>query len=90
MILFAFKRLSLKLYLFLLFGVCGGIFLLGLIFLRLKVPRGGIIVMWDKNIFNLVSSSQGEFSLTCFFQMVEGGFTWAFTGVYGPQARADK
>jgi len=22
--------------------------------------------------------------------MVEGGFTWAFTGVYGPQARLDK
>ena len=51
---------------------------------------GGIIVMWDKSTFNLVSSSQGEFLITCIFQTVEGGFTWAFTGVYGPQARVDK
>ena len=47
-------------------------------------------MMWDKNTFNLVSSSQGEFSITCIFQMVDRGFTWAFSGVYGPQDRADK
>jgi len=46
--------------------------------------------MWDKSTFNLVSSSQGEFSITSIFQMVEGDSTWAFTGVYGPQARVDK
>jgi len=43
--------------------------------------------MWDKNTFNFVSSSQGEFSITCIFQLVDGGFTWAFSGVYGPQDR---
>ena len=44
----------------------------------------------DKSTFSLVSSSQGNFSITCIFQTVEGGFTWTFTGVYGPQARVDK
>ena len=46
--------------------------------------------MWDKSTFNFVSSSWGEFSITCILQMVEGGFTWAFFRVYGPQARLDK
>ena len=59
-------------------------------FLKAGGASGGILVMWDKSIFYLVSSSQGDFSVTCIFQMVEGGFTWAFIGVYGPQARADK
>ena len=47
-------------------------------------------MIWDKNTFNLVSSSKGKFSITCILQTVEGGFTWAFTGVYCPQARLDK
>ena len=50
----------------------------------------GIVVMWDRNYFNLVSSYCGEFSITCHFQMVGGDFKWAFTGVYGPHTRIDK
>ena len=59
-------------------------------FLKAEGASGGIIVMWDKNTFNFVSSSQGEFSITCIFQMVDGDFTWAFSRVYGPQDRFDK
>jgi len=58
-----------------------GNFSAGFDFLKAEGASGGIIVMWDKNIFNLVSSSQWVFSLTCFFQMVDGGFTWACSGV---------
>jgi len=47
-------------------------------------------VMWDKFFFTLVSSSCGEFSITCFLQMVGGDFEWAFTGVYGPHTRSEK
>jgi len=45
-------------------------------FVALKAQgfTGGIIVMWDKNFFNLVSSSCGDFSITCIFQMVAGDF----------------
>ena len=59
-------------------------------FLKAEGASEGIIVMRDKNTFNFVSSSQGEFSITSIFQMVDGGFSWAFSGVYGPQDRFDK
>ena len=51
---------------------------------------GGVLVMWDKSAYRLVSSFCGDFSITCILQTVESGFDWAFTGVYGPQARTDK
>jgi len=51
---------------------------------------GGIIVMWNTNSFQLVSSSCGDFSITCFLQSVEGSRLWAFTGIYGPHDRANK
>ena len=59
-------------------------------FLKTDSASRGIIVMWDKSTFNFVSSSQGDFSITCIFQMVDGGFPWAFSGVYHPQDRYDK
>ena len=58
--------------------------------LKAQGSAGGIIVMWDKNFFNLVSSSYGEFSITCLFQFVGGDFEWASMGVYGPHTRFDK
>ena len=51
---------------------------------------GGVIVMWNTNSFPLVSSSCGDFSITCFLQSIEGSFLWAFTGSYGPHDRANK
>ena len=51
---------------------------------------GDIIVMYDKKKFYLVSSSCGDFSITCLFQMVGGDFEWAFTGIYGPHKRSEK
>jgi len=44
-------------------------------FLKAEGASRGIIVMWDKNTFNFVSFSQGDFSITYIFQMVDGGFT---------------
>ena len=46
--------------------------------------------MWDKNTFNLISLSCAEFSITCILEMVEGGFMWAFSGVYGLQPKLNK
>ena len=42
-----------------------GNFSIGFVFLKVIGASGGIIVMWDKSTFNLVSYSQGEFSITC-------------------------
>jgi len=52
-----------------------GHYSVGFFFLKVVGASVGIIVMWDKNIFNLVSSSQGEFLITCILQTVEDGFT---------------
>ena len=52
-------------------------------------PRG-ILVLWNKNSFRLISSFCGEFSITFFLQMGNGSTTWALTGVYGPPVRVDK
>jgi len=59
-------------------------------FLKAVDACRSIILMWDKNTFNFVSSSRGGFSVTCILQTVGGGFTWAFFGIYGLQARLDK
>ena len=58
--------------------------------LRAIGSAGGILVMWNTNTFQLISSSCGEFSITCILQMRDDNFSWTFTGIYGPQARGDK
>jgi len=58
--------------------------------LKAEGSAGGILVMWDKNPFNIGTSSFGDFSITCILQMVGDDYTWAFTGVFGPQSRIDK
>ena len=50
----------------------------------------GVLVMWDKSVYRLVSTFCSDFSITCILHSLEGGFDWAFTGVYGPQSRSDK
>ena len=43
----------------------------------------GILLFCDKRIMELVDSEFGLFSISCLFKMVEGGFLWTFSGVYG-------
>ena len=38
----------------------------------------------DNSRLSLVDSVVGSFSVSCLFRMLEDGFQWAFTGVYGP------
>ena len=49
---------------------------------------GGILVLWNKNSFHLISSYCGEFSITCFLQLVDASISWAFTGVYGSHVKS--
>ena len=58
--------------------------------LRARGAARGVIVLWNTNTLHLISSSSGEFSVTCFLQMRDDSPSWAFTGVYWPQARVDK
>ena len=47
----------------------------------------GYYFFWDKRRMELVDSEIGLFSISCLFKMVEGGFQWTFSRVYGPVER---
>ena len=49
-----------------------------------KGSAGGILLLWDKRRISLDDSVAGSFSVSCLFRMVEDGFQWVFSGVYGP------
>ena len=55
--------------------------------LNAEGSAGGVLLLWDKKIMELVASEIGIFSISCQFKMVEGGFQWMFSGVYGPVER---
>ena len=52
--------------------------------LNAEGSAGGILVLWDNTRISLVDSVVGSFSVTCLFRMLEDGFQWTFSGVYGP------
>ena len=58
--------------------------------LNAEGSTGGILLFWDKRIMELVDSEFGLFTISCLFKMVEGGFLWTFSGVYGPVERKFK
>ena len=45
---------------------------------------GGVVVIWDNRVLELVGIEVGLFSISCRFKNCEDGFLWIFTGVYGP------
>ena len=45
---------------------------------------GGILLLWDNSRISMVDSMVGCFFVSCLFRMVENGFQWVFSGVYGP------
>ncbi|RVW32661.1 Transposon TX1 uncharacterized 149 kDa protein [Vitis vinifera] len=49
---------------------------------------GGVVVFWDKRVLELVGLEVGIFSISCRFKNCEDGFTWFFTGVYGPTLKS--
>ena len=55
--------------------------------LNAEGAAGGVLMFWDKRIMELVDSEIGLFSISCLFKMVERGFLWTFSGVYGPVER---
>lgn len=45
---------------------------------------GGIIVIWDRRVMELVEECVAEFLVACHSKNVDDGFEWAFLSVYGP------
>ena len=51
---------------------------------------GGILLLWDRRRIELVESEICLYSISCLFRMLEEGFQWVFSGVYGPVGRSFK
>ncbi|RVW64332.1 putative ribonuclease H protein [Vitis vinifera] len=51
---------------------------------------GDIVVFWDNRVLEMIELEKGECSISCHFKNCEDGFTWTFTGVYGPTKRRDR
>ncbi|RVX00171.1 hypothetical protein CK203_026677 [Vitis vinifera] len=51
---------------------------------------GGIVVLWDNRVLEMIELEKGECSISCHFKNCEDGFTWTFTGVYGPTKRRER
>ena len=58
--------------------------------LNVEGTTGGILMFWDRRRISLVDSVIGNFSISCLFRMVEAGYQWAFSRVYGLVERSFK
>ena len=45
---------------------------------------GEVLIMWDRRVLEKVEVLVGSFSVSVQWKCVEDGFTWACSGVYGP------
>jgi hypothetical protein len=45
---------------------------------------GGIILMWDKRVLEMIDAHIGEYSVSCQWRSLDDGFVWTGSGVYGP------
>ena len=45
---------------------------------------GGVLIMWDRRVLEKVEVLVGSFSVSVQWKGVEDGFTWACSGVCGP------
>ena len=52
--------------------------------LNAEGSAGGILLFWDNSRISLVDFVVSSFSVSCLFKILEDGFLWTFTGVYGP------
>ncbi|RVW48616.1 hypothetical protein CK203_098447 [Vitis vinifera] len=57
---------------------------LGWVSLDARGSAGGVLVMWDKRILEVLEAEVGSFSISCRFKNCEESFVWVFFGLYGP------
>lgn len=50
---------------------------------------GGIIIIWDKRMWNCIDSHQGNYTITCMLESLQEDFRWCFTGLYGPHTNSE-
>ena len=52
--------------------------------LNARGAAGGVVVLWDNRVLELVGMEVGLFSISCRFKNCEDGFKWIFSEVYNP------
>jgi exonuclease III len=62
----------------------------GWVFLESEGASGGVLIMWDKRVTEVQDWVKGQYSISCRFRNVQDQFEWAFSGVYGPNADAER
>ncbi|WJZ96624.1 hypothetical protein VitviT2T_015290 [Vitis vinifera] len=55
--------------------------------LNARSVAGGVVVLWDNRVLELMGMEVGLFSILCCFKNVEDGFRWILSGMYGPTLR---
>ena len=55
--------------------------------LNARGATGGVVVLWDNRVLELMGMEVGLFSIYCRFKNVEDEFRWTFSGVYGSTLR---
>ena len=51
---------------------------------------GGILILWDPRVLQLVEVDESRYSLSCKFWNIEDNFMWIFSGVYGPTSNKNR
>ncbi|KAF5477381.1 hypothetical protein F2P56_004026 [Juglans regia] len=62
----------------------------GWCYLASSWASGGVLVMWDKRVVEMVEDCTGSYSMAVIFRNIEDGWRWAFAGVYGPNVNSDR
>uniref|UniRef100_A0A2N9EBT0 Reverse transcriptase domain-containing protein n=1 Tax=Fagus sylvatica TaxID=28930 RepID=A0A2N9EBT0_FAGSY len=47
---------------------------------------GGVLLMWDKRMLDMMDSVVGSFFVSCYWKGIIEGFVWACSGIYGPHS----
>lgn len=62
----------------------------GWVFLPSSGGLGGILLMWDNRVVELLEECIGHFIVACYFKNIEDGLKGAIVGVYGSNLDRDR
>ena len=51
---------------------------------------GGVLLVWDKRVYEKIDSSIGKFSVNVLLKGVVDDFVWACLGLYGPNVDSQR
>ena len=55
-----------------------------------KGASGGILILWDSKVLQLVEVEESRYSLSCKIWNIEDNFIWNYSGVYRPTSNENR